>query len=71
MIEKALLPHQQRIVDEKSELDEKINKLQQFIETNDLFKDLHPAEKNDLVQQGNIMLNYSSVLQRRINRFNY
>ena len=71
MEEKTLLPHQQRVVDEKAELDTKITNLQKFIETNELFKDLHNAEKQDLIQQASIMLNYSAILQRRINRFNY
>lgn len=70
MKEKLLLPHQQRIVDEKLQLDEKIVNLQKFIETNTLFNELSDYEKHDLTQQFNTMLNYSVILQRRINRFN-
>lgn len=34
--EKKMLPHQQRVVDEKAELDDKLSKLKAFTET-DLF----------------------------------
>ena len=57
MEEKQLLPHQQRVVDEKLKLDTKITNLQKFIETNELFKDLHNAEKQDLIQQ----LNFEAI----------
>lgn len=67
---KELLPHQQRIVDEKTELDLKIFNLQKFIESNTTtYDNLSSYEKGDLTQQLHMMELYSKILQRRINRF--
>lgn len=64
-----LQPHQQRVVDEKNELDSKIKSLQNFIEMNDTFKAFIEEEKNDMREQLKFMQFYSLALQRRINRF--
>jgi len=61
-------PHQQRVVDEKTELDEKIEKLNTFTDT-DIFKVLPVAEQGRLVRQLAIMNNYSGVLGERIAAF--
>ena len=61
--------YQDRVVQEKSELDTKMKGLQVFIETNESFKTLAEEEKRDLSEQLNIMRHYSMVLQSRINRF--
>ena len=66
--EKVLLPHQQRVVDEKMELDTKLNKLGEFLET-EIFKNLQKEDKELLKEQYDIMFNYSSILNRRIKRF--
>lgn len=68
-MEKELLPHQQRIVDEKTELDLKIKNLQNFIETNGIYETLIEPEKRDLKEQLSLMMHYSLILGRRINRF--
>ena len=64
-----LQPHQQRVVEEKKELDSKIKSLQNFIEMNDTFKAFIEEEKNDMREQLKFMQFYSLTLQRRINRF--
>lgn len=61
--------HQQRVVDEKTELDEKLVKLSDFLATNPLFNDLDPAEQDRLKRQNDIMLEYSQVLEERIIAF--
>ncbi len=68
-MEAHLLPHQQRVVDEKTELDLKIKNLQNFIETNSIYETLIDPEKRDLKEQLTLMLHYSLILGRRINRF--
>ena len=60
-----MLPHQQRVVDEKSELDEKISKLDPFLNTQ-IFKELHEAEKVRLRLQLHYMIAYSKILGERI-----
>lgn len=61
-------PHQQRVVDEKEALDEKITKLSDF-SNGDIFKTLTEDEQERLKRQFNIMRDYSSVLGDRINAF--
>lgn len=62
--------YQQRVVEEKKELDTKIKNLQLFIESEG-FEEKVPNEfeQDDLVQQIEIMSHYSLILQSRINRF--
>jgi hypothetical protein len=61
-------PHQQRVVDEKSELDEKINKLRAFFDT-DVFSGLDAAERVRLDMQCAVMSVYSDILGKRIAAF--
>jgi hypothetical protein len=63
-----MLPHQQRVVDEKTELDQKIVKLDQFIE-GEVFKTLPSDEQDRLVKQLRIMYEYFAVLGERIAAF--
>lgn len=58
-------PHQQRVVDEKNELDEKLAKLKMFFDT-DLFSKLDDAERGRLIRQSTIMDAYSAILYERI-----
>lgn len=60
--------HQQRVVDEKKELDEKREKLGNFKNT-DLFASLPWQEQERLNTQGHIMTMYSAVLGERISAF--
>jgi hypothetical protein len=62
-------PHQQRVVDEKKELDEKLDKLKAFIETSPIFKGLHQDERGRLNRQFDVMAEYSSILAQRIAEF--
>ncbi|NBM50700.1 MULTISPECIES: crAss001_48 related protein [Proteus] len=61
-------PHQQRVVDEKSELDDKITKLTAFI-SGDIFKSLECRDQELLSQQLGHMRSYSETLSLRIERF--
>lgn len=62
-------PHQQRVVDEKAQLDERLTKLNEFIALNPIFRDLPPAEQHRLSQQSAFMWGYSNVLAERIAAF--
>jgi hypothetical protein len=62
----AMQPHQQRIVDEKKELDVRLDRLKAFIEINPVFKTLHEDERKRLNRQFDAMAEYSSILSQRI-----
>ena len=61
-------PHQQRVVDEKAELDEKLTKLDAFGRT-PLFASLPADEQGRLSHQHSLMEQYSAVLGERIAAF--
>lgn len=61
-------PHQQRVIDEKRELDDKIEKLSAFFGT-PLFGKLDAAEQQRLNAQGLAMTTYSVILDERIAAF--
>lgn len=61
-------PHQQRVVDERTELDEKLAKLKAFI-GGEVFNNLDQAEKERLDQQAAVMAEYSRILGERIAAF--
>jgi hypothetical protein len=63
-----MVPHQQRVVNEKAELDEKREKLLAFFNT-DLFRGLDQAEKDRLRTQHGVMGVYSEILHQRISAF--
>ena len=63
-----LQPHQQRVVTEKAELDEKLNALQKFWKS-PIFDGLPVEEKQRLLKQGGLMMGYSAVLGDRIAAF--
>ena len=68
--EMIMLPHQQRVVDERNELVEKIEKLNKFIDyKNPLWKQIDPDEKDRLIQQYRHMIKYAEVLDARIAAF--
>lgn len=62
-------PHQQRVIDEKRELDERLNKLLLFIRTNPAFCDLPYREKARLERQVGVMNEYSKILGERMAEF--
>ena len=59
---------QQRVIEERNELDEKLDKLLDFCDTT-IFESLPDEEKTSLLIQQNLMAAYSNVLQSRIKRF--
>jgi hypothetical protein len=61
--------HQERVVVEKKELDEKLNKLKAFIEGGAIFKTLPEDEKHRLNRQFDVMAEYSRILRQRIDAF--
>jgi hypothetical protein len=61
-------PHQERVVQERKDLDEKIDKLDEFID-GEIFKTLPKDEQDRLVVQSAAMTNYSDILYARINAF--
>lgn len=62
-------PHQQRVVDEKAELDVKLAALRKFINESPVFKSLDSAEKIRLRSQAYVMSEYSAILGERIAAF--
>jgi len=64
-----LLPHQQRVVEEKAELDARLEKLSAFIESSSQFKALEHVDRHLLIQQETHMMKLSDILARRIKRF--
>ena len=65
-----LAPHQQRVVDEKRDLDEKLQKLTAFISSESATTIVQDAEERGrLVRQEGLMKDYSAVLGERIAAF--
>lgn len=60
--------HQNRVIDEKLELDGKLSRLKGFI-LSDVFSNLPDDEKSRLIRQAAIMGKYSDVLGERIVAF--
>lgn len=64
----SLPPHQQRVVDEKRDLDERAGKLLAFFDTV-VFSTLDPAEQHRMRTQHVAMKTYSEILGERIAAF--
>ena len=62
-------PHQQRVLDEKQELDIRITKLDEFIARNQLFNGLPVSERGRLKRQLDVMQELSTILAERIDNF--
>ena len=62
-------PHQERVVAEKSELDEKLVKLKVLIHESQTYQSLDGAEKMRLLRQFIHMEDYPKVLGERIAAF--
>lgn len=65
----ALEPYQQRVVDEKNELDKKLKALNAMLKT-PIFEKLNILEKKLLEEQAELMTRYSAVLKQRISMWN-
>jgi len=63
-----MLPHQKRVVDEKAELNEKLNKLRQFF-LSEQYYSLDREEMLRLQKQAEVMQAYSDILSERISHF--
>ena len=64
----AMQPHQQRVVDEQAELDDRWKKLGAFFGS-EAFADLDEEERSRLRQQFHAMTSYSAILGERIAAF--
>lgn len=65
----TLYPLQQRVIDEKADLDAKIMKLADFIVQTPAFKELPVLERSRLHRQHMAMITYSGILKERIEAF--
>ena len=63
-----MAPHQERVVEEKRELDAKIEKLEAFL-LDPKFHDLDSCDQGLLFHQARAMKTYSHILADRIERF--
>jgi hypothetical protein len=61
-------PHQQRVVDEKTELDAKFAKLEAFLGS-PIYQTLSPDEQDQLRRQATAMSIYSNILHECIINF--
>lgn len=62
-------PYQQRVIDEKSELDKRINALLDFVTNRHVFLTLDKDEQDRMLKQGRLMEQLSEVLGQRIEAF--
>lgn len=64
-------PHEERVLIEKQELDEKLARLKVFCfdPGSPVFKGLSPEDRDLLEEQYTAMSRYSEILGRRIERF--
>ena len=65
-----MLAHQSRMIDELRILDDRIQKLRSFINSNEIFNTLDPNEQQDQKDQLNAMEIYSDKLTSRCKRAN-
>lgn len=63
-----MLSYQQRVIDEKAELDERLVKLNKFFATG-TFSELSQDEQDRLHRQSKVMKRYSEILGQRIEAF--
>ncbi len=61
-------PHEERVVVEKRELDEKLSKLREF-RMGKIYSTLDPVDRALLESQEGAMSKYAEILGRRIERF--
>ena len=65
---KPMTPYQQRVVAEREDLVDKLDKLSEFLK-GDVYRSLPADERERLARQYNIMVSYSNVLVERIIHF--
>jgi hypothetical protein len=64
-----LQPFQQRVVEEKRQLDDKFGKIADFIQSSPAFLQLDAANQSLLLRQQSIMAQYSEIRAARIKLF--
>lgn len=64
----GFLPHQQRVIAEKAQLDERLAKLNAFMTTS-FYESISEVEKYLMKKQSEIMLEYSDIIHGRIVEF--
>ena len=62
-------PHQQRVLDEKQDLDLRISRLDEFMRRNPLYASLDAAEQARMTRQLDVMRELSVILGERIEAF--
>lgn len=67
----AIPPHIQRMIEERKKLNDKIIKLQTFINSNPIFITLPNDEQYDMKEQLSSMSKYIGCLNRRLSRLGY
>jgi len=65
----SLQPHQQRVIDERDELQVRADALERFILGNPIYPTLPTEERRDLSEQLVHMRAYLGILNQRIKRF--
>jgi hypothetical protein len=60
---------QERVITEKRELDNKLDKLQAFINEGTVYAQLPKEERSRLARQATVMIEYSQILADRIAKF--
>lgn len=63
-----MLSYQQRVIDEKAELDERLVKINKFFATG-TFAELPQDEQDRMQRQAKVMKRYSEILGQRIDAF--
>lgn len=61
-----MLPHEEKVVDEWTELVKKISKLDTFIENSPIYSQLPHKDKSLLCKQLSYMQTYANILMERI-----
>lgn len=56
----------EKLVEEKKDLDEKLSRLNTFLESKELSSDVDQTHKELLVEQSKVMTEYSHILRKRI-----
>lgn len=62
-------PHQQRVLEEQTQLQDRIEKLDRFINTNEIFSTLPQRERDLLASQLVVMRQYFDILTERMKGF--
>ena len=61
--------HEKRVVDERDDIADKIEKLRTFIQTNPVYETLSDQERRLLIDQAEAMIRYHRILNDRIKLF--